>query len=276
MFHTLRNVRTATTAKFAGTILITALIGAVTAAADDISEVSVTNSGKLPLKVVILSEPGFGDLGRSSSIVSGHSGHGTVHLKSKVKTYHWEVFALGPDGQQDKEPCDSDHRKGVSASSITVGCDHTIAEQKKPPAPPPAATAAQPTPPPTSSGQPKPPPNLRLPSRAELEKDIDDVENDLAKVDGELSKVNSKEKLEELKKRVSKDREAIDRVKRILEGPQRSVIETNPQDWTIVTKKTTDAGAKAEAFEKALFHCVLAGDVTSGDAPGSNVPPRRT
>jgi hypothetical protein len=222
-----------------------------------------------------LSEPGFGELGRSSSpdFVSGHSGHGTVHLKSKVKTYHWEVFALGPDGQQDKEPCDSDHRKGVSASSITVGCDHPMTAAK-PPAPPPAATAAQPTPPPTSSGQPKPPPNLRLPSRAELEKDIDDAENDLAKVDGDLSKVNSKEKLEELKKRVSKDRETIDRVKRILEGPQRSVIETNPQDWTIVTKKTTDAGAKAEALEKALFHCVLAGDVTSGDAQGSNVPPQ--
>jgi hypothetical protein len=92
-----------------------------------------------------LSEPGFGELGRSSSpdFVSGHSGHGTVHLKSKVKTYHWEVFALGPDGQQDKEPCDSDHRKGVSASSITVGCDHTMTAAK-PLAPPPAATAAPP------------------------------------------------------------------------------------------------------------------------------------
>jgi hypothetical protein len=142
---TSRNSRTATTAKFAGTILITALIGAVTAAADDISEVAVTNSGKLRLKVVILSEPGFGELGRSSSpdFISGNSGHGTVHLKSKVKTYHWEVFALGPDGHQDTEPCDSDHRKGVSASSITVGCDHTMTAAK-PPAPPPAATAAPP------------------------------------------------------------------------------------------------------------------------------------
>jgi hypothetical protein len=151
---TSRNSRTATTAKFAGTILITALIGAVTAAADDISEVAVTNSGKLRLKVVILSEPGFGELGRSSSpdFISGNSGHGTVHLKSRVKTYHWEVFALGPDGHQDTEPCDSDHRRGVSASSITVGCDHTIAGGKKP-APPAAPPVAAATAPPTNSAQ---------------------------------------------------------------------------------------------------------------------------
>ena len=44
----LRNSRTATTAKFAGTILITALIGAVTAAADDISEVAVSNTDQCP------------------------------------------------------------------------------------------------------------------------------------------------------------------------------------------------------------------------------------
>jgi hypothetical protein len=141
MLHTSRNIRTA--AKFAGTILITALIAVVTAAADDISMVSVTNSGKLPLRVVILSEPGFGELGRSSSpdFISASGGNGKITLKNKVNKYHWAVFAKGPDGRQDGEPCDSDHRKGVSASSITVGCDHTIAEQKRPPAPPPATAS---------------------------------------------------------------------------------------------------------------------------------------
>ena len=146
---TWRNSRTAMTAKFAGTILITALIGAVTAAADDISVVSVTNSGKLPVKVVILSEPGFGELGRSSS-PDFISGSGTVHLKSKVKTYHWEVFAKGPDGRQDSEPCDSDHRRGVTASSITVRCDHTMTAAKPPPpstAPTPPTSPTTPTPP---------------------------------------------------------------------------------------------------------------------------------
>jgi hypothetical protein len=111
------------------------LIGAVTAAADDISEVAVSNTGKLPVKVVILNTT-FGELGRSSSpdFISGNSGHGTVHLKSKVKTYHWEVFALGADGQQDKEPCDK--KRDVSASSITVHCDHTMTAAKPPPPPP--------------------------------------------------------------------------------------------------------------------------------------------
>jgi hypothetical protein len=117
-----------------------------------------------------------------------------------------------------------------------------------------------------------PPPNLRLKSPAELEKEIDDAENDLVKVDGELSKVDSKEKLEELKKRVSKDRETIDRVKTILNGPLRSVIETTPSDWTTLKKKTTDTGAKVEAIQKRILGCVLTGDVTGGDAPGRNVP----
>ena len=49
-----RNSRMATTAKFAAAVLIAASIGAGTAAADDISDVKVTNSGKLPVKVVIL------------------------------------------------------------------------------------------------------------------------------------------------------------------------------------------------------------------------------
>ena len=113
----------------------------------------------------------------------------------------------------------------------------------------------------------------RLPSPADLEKEIDNAKNDLVKIDEQLSKVASKEELEELKKRASKDRETIARVKTILEGPQRSVIETNPPDWTLVKQKTTDAAAKLEAVQKKILHCVLAGDVTGGDAPDSRVPP---
>ena len=147
MSHNFRNSRMATTAKFAGAVLIPVMISAGTAAADDISEVNVTNSGKLPVKVVILNIT-WGELGRTSSpdFISGSGGSGKVTLKKKVNQYHWEAFALGPDGRQDKEPCDSDHKSGVSAPSIKAQCDHTMAGQTPAPAaaPPPAAAAAAP------------------------------------------------------------------------------------------------------------------------------------
>jgi hypothetical protein len=129
-------------------------------------------------------------------------------------------------------------------------------------------------PPPPAASTPAHPPNLRLKSAAELEKEIDETEKDLAKANDELNKVDSKAKLEELKKRASKDRESIDRVKTILNGRQRSVIETNPSDWTVVQQKTTDVGAKAEAFQKKVLRCVLAGDLTQPDPPkpGSTPP----
>ncbi len=116
----------------------------------------------------------------------------------------------------------------------------------------------------------------RLQSPADLEKEIDNAKNDLVKIDEELTKVASKEELEALKKRGSKDAETIARIKTILEGRQRSVIETNPPDWTLVKQNTTDAGAKSEAVQKKLLHCVLAGDVTSPDTkvpPSNKVPP---
>ena len=129
-------------------------------------------------------------------------------------------------------------------------------------------------PPPAASAPTPPPPNLRLKSATELEKEVDETEKDLAKADDELNKVDSKAKLEELKKRASKDRETIDRVKTILTGRQRSVIETNPSDWTTAQQKTTDVGAKAEAFQKKVLRCVLAGDLTQPDQPkpGSTPP----
>lgn len=106
-----------------------------------------------------------------------------------------------------------------------------------------------------------------------MEKEIDAAEKDLAKVDEELGKVDSKEKLEELKKQASKDRETINRINTILNGTPKSVIETNPPDWTVLQKKTTDAGDKVKAVEKRILGCVLTGDVTGGDAAGSNAPP---
>jgi hypothetical protein len=113
----------------------------------------------------------------------------------------------------------------------------------------------------------------RLPSPADLEKEIDNIKSDVGKIDEQLSKVALKEELEELKKRGSKDGETIARVKTILEGRQRSVIETNPPDWTVVKQKTTDAANKLEAVQRKILHCVLAGDVTGGDAPNGKAPP---
>jgi hypothetical protein len=112
----------------------------------------------------------------------------------------------------------------------------------------------------------------RLPSPAEMEKELDNAESDLVTIDEQLRKVASTGEFDELKRRCSKDRETINRVKTILEGPQRSVIETNPPDWTLVKKKTTDVAAKLKEVENKILHCHLAGDVTKGgDSPGKHV-----
>jgi hypothetical protein len=113
----------------------------------------------------------------------------------------------------------------------------------------------------------------RLPSQADLEKQIDDVKNDAARIEEQLSRVASKEELEELKKQASKDQETIARVKTVLEGRQRSVIETNPPDWTVVKQKITDVGDKIDKVQKKILHCVLGGDATSGDSKDNKVPP---
>lgn len=112
----------------------------------------------------------------------------------------------------------------------------------------------------------------RLPSQADLEKEIENVKNDVDKIDEQLSKVTSNEEIEELKKRGSKDSETIARLKTILEGRQRSVIETNPPDWTVVKQKTEDVAAKLKAVQKKILHCVLAGDATGGDVTDGKVP----
>jgi hypothetical protein len=112
----------------------------------------------------------------------------------------------------------------------------------------------------------------RLKSAADMEKEIDQTRDDLARLDAELDKVTSKSKLDELNSRASKDRETINRIDTVLNGSH-SVIETNPQDWSTLKQKTSDAGAKAAAVQKRILGCVLAGDVTGGDAPGGNTPP---
>jgi hypothetical protein len=113
----------------------------------------------------------------------------------------------------------------------------------------------------------------RLPSAADLAKQIDDVKNDAARIEEQLSRVASKEELEELKKQASKDQETIARVTTVLEGRQRSVIETNPPDWTVVRQKIRDVGDKIDKVQKKILHCVLGGDATSGDSKDNKVPP---
>jgi hypothetical protein len=143
MFHSFRNARMATTAKFAGAVLIAASVSAGTAAADDISEVAVTNTGKLSVKVVILNTTG-GEIGRTSGFITGNGGSGKVTLQKTVNKYHWEVFAKGPDGRQDVDVCDK--KRDISTPSITVHCDYTKAEKKPAAAPaaaPPAVAAGQ-------------------------------------------------------------------------------------------------------------------------------------
>ena len=113
----------------------------------------------------------------------------------------------------------------------------------------------------------------RLPSQAELEKQIDDVKNDAARIEEQLNKVASKAEVDELNARIAKDQETLFRLKTVVEGRQRSVIETNPPDWTVVKQEVTDAGAKVERVQKKILHCVLTGDATGGDSKDNKVPP---
>ena len=113
----------------------------------------------------------------------------------------------------------------------------------------------------------------RLPSQAELEKQIDDVKNDAARIEEQLNKVASKAELDELNARIAKDQETLFRLKTVVEGRQRSVIETNPPDWTVVKQEVTDTGAKVERVQQKILHCVLTGDATGGDSKDIRVPP---
>ena len=121
MFPTMKHRRMTTTAKLAGALIAT-LTGAGAAAADDAWELTVKNDGKLPLRIVILS-PGFGELKRTPDFITGTA---TLKLDPKRKgKYHWEAFAKG-----DPVPCAT--QQNVTASSISVHCDHTKAEERNP------------------------------------------------------------------------------------------------------------------------------------------------
>jgi hypothetical protein len=113
----------------------------------------------------------------------------------------------------------------------------------------------------------------RLASPAELEKQIDDVKNDATRIEEQLGKVASKAELDELNARIAKDQETLFRLKTIVEGRQKSVIETTPQDWTVVKQEVTDTGTKVERVQQKILHCVLTGDATGGDSKNNRVPP---
>jgi hypothetical protein len=148
MFSNIRNDWMQTTAKAGVAALITACIGAGTAAADDSWKLTVNNSGSVPLKVTILDQNGVDiTADRSAEFIKGS---GTVTVKKKGP-YRWEVFAPG-----EREPCQK--QRDVSSSSISVHC-----EAKAAAAPAPAKTAAAPTAPaptPTPSSSSPPPPKL--------------------------------------------------------------------------------------------------------------------
>jgi hypothetical protein len=88
----------------------------------EFSTVTVNNTGKMPLKVVIL-DMGKIDIGRTPDYKSGSLP--PITLKMPVSKYHWEVFAPG-----DVEPCQIGHDE--TKSSITVGCQRSKADEKLP------------------------------------------------------------------------------------------------------------------------------------------------
>jgi hypothetical protein len=116
----LRSVRMATMAGCAGAILIAASVGVGAAAADDKWQLTVTNSGDIPVKVVVLDAASFKDITDSRSPEFIPKGSGTVKVKQKG-SYHVEVFAKG-----DVQPCWKQRGFSASTSSVTVRCDHTM------------------------------------------------------------------------------------------------------------------------------------------------------
>jgi hypothetical protein len=253
MFSTLRNKRTLAATTSGGVIAVATLLGTGICAADNNWTITVKNGSKVPADVTILCESK--PAGSKATGVRPDGGTATITIPAAVPAckgkYSWKAEYAG-------KVCGS-HSVDISGSTtVSVTCD----------AAPPASAASSPAPAPAAA-----PPNLRLKSPAELEKEIDDTDKDLAKAYDELDKVDSQAKIDALKKRAEKDRETVYRVKTILEGRQKSVIETNPPDWTVLKQKTTDVGAKAEAFQKKVLGCVLAGDLTQPDPPKPDSTP---
>lgn len=250
MFNKLPNKRILAAATTGGVVAITTLLGAGVCAADSNWTITVKNGSKVPADVTLFYESRA--VGSKATAVRPDGGTATISIPStspaNKSKYSWKAEYGG-------KVCGSRSVDISGPATVIVTCD----------AAPPASSSSQ--------SKPAAIPNLRLKSPAELEKEIEDAEKDLRAVDEELNKVDSKDELEKLKTRADKDRDTINRVKTILNGPQRSVIETNPSDWTIVTQKTTDVGARVEAVEKRILGCVLTGDATKSDSKGGNATP---
>lgn len=84
-----------------------------------LEKVAVTNSGQVPLKVVVL-DSGLVDIGRTSDYKTGSF---SIQLKKGVVKYHWQVFAPGA-----KEPCQQ--QRDETKSSISVQCQRPKAADK--------------------------------------------------------------------------------------------------------------------------------------------------
>jgi len=209
MFNTLRNKRTLAATTSGGVIAVATLLGTGVCAADNNWTITVKNGGKVPADVTIFCESK--PAGSKATGVRPDGGTATITIPAAVPAckgkYSWKAEYGG-------KVCGS-HSVDISGpTTVSVTCD----------AAPPASAASSPAAPAPAAA----PPNLRLKSPAELEKEIDDTAKDLAKAYDELDKVDSQAKIDALKQRAAKDRETVYRVKTILEGPQRSVIETNP------------------------------------------------
>jgi hypothetical protein len=271
MFHVFRNGHRSGTVKTAAAIVVTTFIGVATVHADD-KKIDVTIKSKTPVTVKFKDAANKPFNPEVKANVPQH-----VFIDPKTKSIQWQALAndkscdgntlsiSGSTATIEVTKCVDNAAEGMKAEEAKRAEQAKKAEEEKKKKAEEAKKAEEKKT--VQQGLP------RLPSPTDLEKEIDNVKSDLGKIDEQLSKVASKEELEELKKRGSKDGETIARVKIILEGPQRSVIETNPSDWTLVKQKTTDAGAKLEAVQKKILHCVLAGDVSGGDAPNGKVPP---
>ena len=245
-----------------GGVAIATLLGTGLAAADNNWTITVKNGGKVPADITILLE-GKAVGGKASGVRPDGTATITIPATGPAtkSKYSWKAEYSG-------KTCGS-HSVDISGNTtVSVTCDAA-------PPPPPPSTAPPQKPADNSSSQPKPPPpNLRLKTPAELEKEIDDTQKDANKINDELEKVDTEDKRKALQDRAAKDRETINRIKTILNG-QRSVIETTPQDWTVVKQKTTDTGDKLDKIEKQIFGCKPTGDATGGDSSGSgsNAPP---
>jgi hypothetical protein len=262
MFSARRNQRALAAAASGGVIAIATLLGTGLCVADSNWTITVKNASKVAVDVTIFLDSKA--VGSKASAVKPDGGTATIAIPAtgpaNKSKYSWKAEYGG-------KTCGSHSVEISGNTTVNVTCD----------AAPTASTAPPPKPADSSSSQPKPapPPNLRLKTPAEMEKEIDEAQKDLVKVNDELEKVDSEAKLKALKDRADKDRDTINRIKTILNGPQRSVIETTPQDWTTVKQKTTDAGDKIDAIEKSILGCKPTGDAVGGDSSGSgsNAPP---